>query len=137
VEWVPAFDHLLPTFAALLCQICVRWIGARPVMQPAVPHPDQGTSAVSLIGGGTSCLRPGEISLAHGGVAEAHLTDLQVDGPKERPPLSQALSGEPFGVLRTNRLGGESQQTHLRIASRLLRVLPVRTRFPRRRLSPH
>jgi magnesium chelatase family protein len=64
-------------------------------VRPPLRAPHHGTSVVSMIGGGTSCLRPGEISLAHGGVVEAHLADLQVDGPKERPRLSQTLSGEP------------------------------------------
>lgn len=38
------------------------------VQQPPLRAPHHGASAVSLIGGGTAWMRPGEISLAHNGV---------------------------------------------------------------------
>jgi magnesium chelatase family protein len=40
----------------------------RLVVRPPFRAPHHGTSAVSMIGGGNPCLRPGEVSLAHGGV---------------------------------------------------------------------
>ncbi len=36
--------------------------------RPPIRAPHHGTSAVAMIGGGTAWMRPGEISLAHGGV---------------------------------------------------------------------
>lgn len=38
------------------------------VVRPPLRAPHHGASAVSLIGGGTGWMRPGEISMAHGGV---------------------------------------------------------------------
>ena len=38
------------------------------VVRPPFRAPHHGASAVALIGGGTGCMRPGEISLSHGGV---------------------------------------------------------------------
>ncbi|MGH9189009.1 MAG: YifB family Mg chelatase-like AAA ATPase [Acidimicrobiales bacterium] len=38
------------------------------VVRPPFRAPHHGASAVSLVGGGTAWMRPGEISLAHGGV---------------------------------------------------------------------
>jgi magnesium chelatase family protein len=38
------------------------------VRRPPMRAPHHGASAVSLVGGGTSWMRPGEISLSHGGV---------------------------------------------------------------------
>ena len=42
--------------------------GAGIPLRPPMRAPHHGASEVSLVGGGTSWLRPGEISLAHGGV---------------------------------------------------------------------
>jgi magnesium chelatase family protein len=39
-----------------------------PIVRPPFRAPHHGASAVSMIGGGTAGMRPGEISLAHGGV---------------------------------------------------------------------
>lgn len=44
------------------------WPGGGLMTRPPFRAPHHGSSAVSLIGGGAAWMRPGEISLAHGGV---------------------------------------------------------------------
>jgi magnesium chelatase family protein len=44
------------------------WPGSALMTRPPFRSPHHGASVVSLIGGGTAAMRPGEISLAHGGV---------------------------------------------------------------------
>ncbi len=52
--------------------------------RPPFRAPHHGASPVAMIGGGTPWMRPGEISLAHGGVSECHLKRVQVGVGKER-----------------------------------------------------
>jgi magnesium chelatase family protein len=70
-------------------------------IRPPFRAPHHGTSAVSMMGGGTSYLRPGEISLAHAGV-------LFLDELGEFPvPVLDALR-QPLeeGLIRVSRARG-------------------------------
>jgi magnesium chelatase family protein len=52
--------------------------------RPPFRAPHHGASPVAMIGGGSGVMRPGEISLAHGGISECHLKKGQVGVGKER-----------------------------------------------------
>jgi magnesium chelatase family protein len=73
----------------------------RLIEHPPFRAPHHGTSAVAMVGGGTTWMRPGEISLAHGGV-------LFLDEMGEFPaPVLDALR-QPLeeGVVRVSRARG-------------------------------
>jgi magnesium chelatase family protein len=68
------------------------------VRRPPLRAPHHGASAVALVGGGTSSLRPGEISAAHGGVL--FLDELGEFAPTVLDSLRQPLEE---GVIRVSR----------------------------------
>lgn len=72
--------------------------GGGLVRRPPLRAPHHGASAVSLVGGGTSALRPGEISCAHGGVL--FLDELGEFAPAVLDALRQPLEE---GVIRISR----------------------------------
>lgn len=72
--------------------------GAGLVRRPPLRAPHHGASLVSLIGGGTAALRPGEISCAHGGVL--FLDELGEFAPSALDSLRQPLEE---GVVRISR----------------------------------
>ncbi len=76
-------------------------VGSSLVVRPPFRAPHHGTSAVSLIGGGSARLRPGEISLAHGGV-------LFLDELGEFPRAVLDALRQPLeeGVIRVSRARG-------------------------------
>lgn len=71
------------------------------VDRPPFPAPHHGTSPVAMIGGGTTWMRPGEISLAHGGV-------LLLDEMREFPASVLDTLRQPLeeGVVRVSRARG-------------------------------
>jgi magnesium chelatase family protein len=71
------------------------------VCRPPFRAPHHGASPVSLVGGGTNVMRPGEISLAHGGVL--FLDELGEFGPVALDALRQPLED---GVVRVSRARG-------------------------------
>ncbi|MGF1597747.1 MAG: YifB family Mg chelatase-like AAA ATPase [Acidimicrobiales bacterium] len=68
------------------------------VWRPPLRAPHHGASLVSLVGGGTAALRPGEISCAHGGVL--FLDELGEFAPSALDALRQPLEE---GVVRVTR----------------------------------
>ncbi len=68
------------------------------VRRPPLRAPHHGASAVSLLGGGTSLMRPGEISAAHNGVL--FLDELGEFAPSVLDALRQPLEE---GVIRVSR----------------------------------
>ena len=72
--------------------------GAGIPVRPPMRAPHHGASEVSIVGGGTSWLRPGEISLAHGGV-------LFLDELGEFPSSALDMLRQPLeeGVIRLSR----------------------------------
>jgi magnesium chelatase family protein len=72
--------------------------GAGMPVRPPMRAPHHGASEVSIVGGGTSWLRPGEISLAHGGV-------LFLDELGEFPASALDMLRQPLeeGVIRLSR----------------------------------
>jgi magnesium chelatase family protein len=72
--------------------------GPRLLTRPPFRAPHHGASAVALVGGGTSFLRPGEISLAHNGV-------LFLDELAEFPAAVLDMLRQPLeeGVVRVSR----------------------------------
>jgi magnesium chelatase family protein len=68
------------------------------VVQPPLRRPHQSASAVAVLGGGSLHLRPGEVSLAHGGV-------LFLDELGEFPPMVLDALRQPLeeGVIRVSR----------------------------------
>jgi magnesium chelatase family protein len=75
--------------------------GGGLVRRPPFRAPHHGASAVALIGGGSAIMRPGEISLAHGGV-------LFLDELGEFPPTVLDSLRQPLeeGVVRLSRARG-------------------------------
>ncbi|HLH29457.1 MAG TPA: YifB family Mg chelatase-like AAA ATPase [Acidimicrobiales bacterium] len=75
--------------------------GGRLPVRPPFRAPHHGASAVSVIGGGSPRLRPGEVSLAHGGV-------LFLDELGEFPPAVLDALRQPLeeGVVRVSRARG-------------------------------
>lgn len=73
------------------------------VRKPPFRAPHHGASAVSLIGGGTSTMRPGEISLAHHGI-------LFLDEMGEFPAMVLDHLRQPLeeGVVRVSRAQGSA-----------------------------
>ncbi len=73
----------------------------RLIVGPPFRAPHHGTSAVSMIGGGSPSLRPGEVSLAHGGV-------LFLDELGEFPAVVLDVLRQPLeeGVIRVSRARG-------------------------------
>ncbi|MGP8007119.1 MAG: YifB family Mg chelatase-like AAA ATPase [Acidimicrobiales bacterium] len=71
--------------------------------RPPFRAPHHGASAVSMIGGGTTRMRPGEISLAHGGV-------LFLDEMGEFPTVVLDALRQPLeeGQVRVSRAGGSA-----------------------------
>jgi magnesium chelatase family protein len=73
----------------------------RLIDRPPFRAPHHGTSAVAMVGGGTTWMRPGEISLAHGGV-------LFLDEMGEFPAQVLDALRQPLeeGVVRVSRARG-------------------------------
>jgi magnesium chelatase family protein len=69
--------------------------------QPPLRAPHHGATAVSLVGGGSAAMRPGEVALAHGGVL--FLDELAEFGPSVLDGLRQPLES---GVIRVDRARG-------------------------------
>ena len=82
------------------------------VRRPPLRAPHHGTSAVAMIGGGSGRLRPGEISLAHGGVL--FLDELGEFAPMVLDSLRQPLEE---GVIRIARA-----ETRVTLPARFLLV---------------
>jgi magnesium chelatase family protein len=82
------------------------------VRRPSLRAPHHGTSAVAMIGGGSGRLRPGEISLAHGGVL--FLDELGEFAPMVLDSLRQPLED---GLVRIARA-----ETRITVPARFLLV---------------
>jgi magnesium chelatase family protein len=76
----------------------VRLPAAGIIRRPPFRAPHHSSSMVSLVGGGTSCLRPGEISLAHGGVL--FLDELGEFAPQVLDGLRQPLEEGAIRIAR-------------------------------------
>src|SRR4051794_15140783 len=72
--------------------------GGALVRRPPFRAPHHGASSVSLVGGGSSAVRPGEISLAHGGVL--FLDELGEFSPSVLDALRQPLEESAVRVAR-------------------------------------
>jgi magnesium chelatase family protein len=68
---------------------------------PPLRAPHHGATSVSLVGGGSAAMRPGEVALAHGGVL--FLDELAEFGPSVLDGLRQPLES---GVIRVDRARG-------------------------------
>jgi magnesium chelatase family protein len=77
--------------------------GASLLRRPPMRAPHHGSSAVALVGGGTKLLRPGEVSLAHGGVLV--LDELAEFSGGVLDQLRQPLEE---GVIRVSRAHGSA-----------------------------
>lgn len=73
-------------------------VGRGLVSNPPIRTPHHSASTISIIGGGSSSLRPGEVSLAHGGVL--FLDELGEFAPSTLDALRQPLEG---GIIRIDR----------------------------------
>lgn len=82
------------------------------VRRPPIRAPHHGTSAVAMIGGGSGRLRPGEISLSHGGIL--FLDELGEFAPMVLDSLRQPLEE---GVIRIARV-----ETRVTLPARFLLV---------------
>ena len=73
------------------------------ITRPPFRAPHHSASMVALVGGGTSRMRPGEISAAHGGV-------LFLDEMGEFPPSALDSLRQPLeeGLIRVSRAGGSA-----------------------------
>ncbi|MDP6507369.1 MAG: ATP-binding protein, partial [Planctomycetota bacterium] len=74
------------------------------VRRPPWRAPHHGASAAALVGGGSGTMRPGEISLAHGGVL--FLDELGEFAPKVLNTLRQPLEE---GTVRVSRVTGSTE----------------------------
>lgn len=70
------------------------------VTRPPIRMPHHSASAVSIVGGGSSSMRPGEVSLAHGGVL--FLDELGEFAPSTLDGLRQPLEEGVVRVARAN-----------------------------------
>ena len=77
--------------------------GSGLAVRPPFRSPHHGASTVALVGGGTAAMRPGEISLAHGGA-------LFLDEIGEFPSSVIDALRQPLeeGVVRVSRAGGST-----------------------------
>ena len=74
------------------------------VSRPPFRAPHHGTSPVAMIGGGTSLMRPGEISMSHGGVLFLdELGEFPDRGPRCPAPTARGRSGESQSCPRIDR----------------------------------
>lgn len=71
-----------------------------PVRHPPIRAPHHSASAVSIVGGGGSVLRPGEVSLAHGGVL--FLDELGEFAPAVLDGLRQPLESGVVHIARAD-----------------------------------
>ena len=74
------------------------------VTRPVLRHPHHSASLVSLVGGGSGAVRPGEISLAHRGVL--FLDEL---GEFAQPALEALRQPLEEGIIRISRSGGNCE----------------------------
>ncbi len=74
------------------------------VRRPPFRAPHHGASAAALVGGGSGTMRPGEVSLAHGGVL--FLDELGEFAPKVLDTLRQPLED---GTVRVSRSAGSAE----------------------------
>jgi len=74
------------------------------VRRPPWRAPHHGASAAALVGGGSGTMRPGEMSLAHGGVL--FLDELGEFSPKVLDTLRQPLEE---GTVRVSRVAGSAE----------------------------
>jgi magnesium chelatase family protein len=99
---LPELDHDRATEVSRIRSAAALPVGdGRLVVCPPFRAPHHGTSTVSMIGGGSPSLRPGEISLAHGGV-------LFLDELGEFPTVVLDVLRQPLeeGVIRVSRARG-------------------------------
>lgn len=68
VGLLPDLDHETALAATKIHSVAGLLPSTRLVQRPPYRAPHHGASAVALIGGGSTFIRPGEVSLAHGGV---------------------------------------------------------------------
>jgi magnesium chelatase family protein len=98
---LPDLDHETAFEVARIHSVCGMGVHDNELSQcPPFRAPHHGASAVAMIGGGTSWIRPGEISLAHGGVL--FLDELGEFAPAVLEALRQPLEE---GVVRVSRAG--------------------------------
>jgi magnesium chelatase family protein len=98
---LPDLDHETALEVARIHSVCGVAVPANGLIQrPPFRAPHHGASAVAMVGGGTSWIRPGEISLAHGGA-------LFLDELAEFPPAVLEALRQPLeeGVVRVSRAG--------------------------------
>jgi magnesium chelatase family protein len=99
---LPDLDHDTAFEVARIRSVCgVSEPANEPTRRPPFRAPHHGASGVAIIGGGTPWIRPGEISLAHGGV-------LFLDEFGEFPPAVLETLRQPLeeGVIRVSRARG-------------------------------
>lgn len=146
VGLLPNLDPVQAVEVAKIRSCCGITVGADLPVRPPVQAPHYTTTMLALIGGGTSAMMPGQVTLAHHGMlilrdlpefAPAQLDALRQPLQEQQIRLSRGRTSEvfPADVLvaataepATNRTGTARVRYERRLSGPVLDNLPIRVR---------